>query len=387
MDETATTGTRDAAGERSSAPPTARQIAAQLSGRIVGQREAVAEVAIALAKRLSGVHAGNILMIGSSGMGKTTLMRAVEHYFGERPALQSPAAVAAPAPGERPIVLRLHANVLGREAERGRPGQVVLLGLLEQARTVLGPEATLEQLCERISGGVVFVDEVDKIRSQVEGEPNVAGIRAQESLLTLMENESVPVDLPEWLGSGRVDIDSRQLLFVAGGAFEGLYDAVYDRVTVGADRGALQPVTVVEGTSVREELPFRLRDWLRPEDLFAYGMSPQFLSRYESVVLLDDLRPGDLVQILLEAPDSPYLLARDYFAAYGVDLALSPSAAQRIAEAAARRKRIGARALREIFRQVVRPFEIDPPAAAEGGVLSIDLPEVERAMARPGDTI
>lgn len=356
--------------------PTARQIAQHLGERVVGQQEAVAEVAIALAKRLSGVHSGNVLMIGSSGMGKTTLMRAVEHFF----ATGSEAGGARPAGGSAPVLVRLHANVLGREAERGRPGQVVLLGLLEKAHARAGSEARLEDLCQQIQTGVVFIDEVDKIRSQVEGEPNVAGIRAQESLLTLMENESVPVDLPQWLGGGRVDIDSRGLLFVAGGAFEGLYDSVFDRVTVGEDRGALQPVTVVEGTDVREELPFRLKDWLRAEDLFSYGMSPQFLSRFESVVLLDDLGSQDLVEILLNAPDSPYLLARDYFAAFGVDLAMSPNAIQRIADVASRRKRIGARALREIFRAAVRPFELDPASAADEGVLLIDLPEVERAL-------
>ena len=57
-------------------------------------------------------------------------------------------------------------------------------------------------------------------------------------------------------------------------------------MTIGADKGALQPVTVVEGGRVREELQFELRDWLRNEDLFDYGMSPQFLSRFDAVVML-----------------------------------------------------------------------------------------------------
>ena len=76
--------------------------------------------------------------------------------------------------------------------------------------------------------------------------------RARARLLTLIENESVPLTLPEWAGGETLNVDSSGLLFVCGGAFEGLYDAVYDRVTVGRDRGALQPVTVVEGGEVRE---------------------------------------------------------------------------------------------------------------------------------------
>lgn len=354
-------------------PATPEQIRAYLSERIIGQASAVTEVAIALAKRLAGVHSGNILMIGASGMGKTTVMRSVEYFFAHAPE----ELVGA----RRPLNLRIHANVLGREAERGRSGQLVLHGLLDQARRLVGEDGALDIL--QAAGGVVFVDEVDKIRASVGEDANVTGIRAQESLLTLMENESVVVDSPPWLGDGRLEIDSRRLLFVAGGAFEGLYDAVYDRVTVGEDRGALQPVTVVEDGQVREELPFRLADWLRAEDLFEYGMTPQFLSRFESTVLLEDLAARDLVRILLEAPDSPYLLARSYFAAYGIELVLSPSAAQRIATIASSRKRIGARALREVTRSVLRPYEVDPPSRADNGSILIDEPDVVAAL-EPG---
>src|SRR4029077_2588848 len=155
----------------------------------------------------------------------------------------------------------------------------------------LGPQMPFEVVLQRAASGLVFVDEVDKIRSHVGGQPNVAGIRAQEALLTLIENEAVALDLPDWAGGGRTTVDSSGLLFVCAGAFEGLWDAVYNRVTIGRDRGALQPVTVVEGGKVTERLIFNLRDWLRNEDLFDYGMSPQFLSRFDAIVLLNDLTP------------------------------------------------------------------------------------------------
>ncbi len=188
----------------------------------------------------------------------------------------------------------------------------------------------------------------------------------RKPLLTLIENEAVAVTLPEWAGGGVAEIDSSGLLFVAGGAFEGLYDAVYDRVTVGTDRGALQPVTVVEGGKVRQETPFVLRDWLRAEDLFDYGMSPQFLSRFDAVVLLRDLGPDELVRIFLENRDSGYRQARDYFASQGIELAMSPAAVRRVAEEAARQPRLGARALKEVFRRVIRDYEFDPPPGAIG---------------------
>ncbi|HEX5760857.1 MAG TPA: Clp protease, partial [Thermoanaerobaculia bacterium] len=188
--------------------------------------------------------------------------------------------------------------------------------------------------------------------------------------------------LPAWAGGGPATVDSSGLVFVCAGAFEGLYDAVYDRVTIGRDRGALQPTTVVEGGKVREETIFDLRRWLRNEDLFEYGMSPQFLSRFDAVVLLENLSRDELVRIFLEAPDSAFRQTRAYFESRGVHLALSPSAVRRIAAEAARQPRLGARALKEVFRRVIRDYEYDPSAAAaaNGGVLPIDLAEVEAAL-------
>ena len=329
------------------------------------------EIAVALAKKIAGLRVGNILLIGSSGSGKTTLMRAVEDYLRSDPALAA-----------RSTVVRIHANVLGEEAEQGSPGEKLILRLLDRARLELGHEAPLERLLERASRGLVFVDEVDKIRSFVGDRPNTAGIRAQETLLTLIENEAVQVTLPEWAGGAVTEIDSSGLLFVAAGAFEGLYDAVYDRVTVGADRGALQPVTVVRDGRVHEETPFRLRDWLRPEDLFDYGMSPQFLSRFDAVVLLRDLGPDELVRIFLDNRDSGYRQAREYFASQGIELVMSPAAVRRIAEEAALQPRLGARALKEVFRRVIRDHEFDPERIGAGPTrtLLIDRPEVEQAL-------
>jgi len=353
--------------------PTPVDIARALATRVIGQPAAVREMAVALAKHLSGVSTGNILMIGSSGTGKTTLMRAVEGYLAADPALAG-----------RSTLVRLHANVLAREAERGRPGEAVLGRLLEQAREVGGAAAAREDLLARVARGIVFVDEVDKIRARVGDRPHVAGIRAQEALLTLIENEAVPFVLPEWAGGETVRVDSSGILFVAAGAFEGLYDAVYDRVTIGRDRGALKPVTRVEAGKVREEHTFALRDWLRNEDLFDYGMTPQFLSRFDAVVLLDDLTAEELVQIFLRTPESGYQQSRAYFAGRGIHLALSPAAVRRIAEAAARQPRLGARALRDVFRRVVRDYEFDPEAAPSGadGALLIDAAEVDAALAR-----
>src|SRR5262245_58050301 len=117
------------------APPT---IAGALQQRVIGQSAAVREMSIALAKKLAGLRVGNILMIGSSGTGKTTLMRAVESYLAADPALAA-----------RSTVVRIHANVLGEEAQAGRPGEAVLRRLLDRAREQLGAEVPLPKLMER----------------------------------------------------------------------------------------------------------------------------------------------------------------------------------------------------------------------------------------------
>ncbi|MCB1007405.1 MAG: AAA family ATPase [Acidobacteria bacterium] len=351
------------------AAPSPVEISEALTRRVLGQDDAVREMSIALSKKLAGLMVGNILMIGSSGTGKTTLMRAVEKYLAADPEL-----------AVRSAVVRIHANVLGDEAEAGRPGAAVLRRLLERAREQLGPSAAREAYLERAAHGLVFVDEVDKIRSNVGGQVNVRGIRAQEALLTLIENEAVPLDLPQWLGGETVTVDSSGLLFVCAGAFEGLYDSVFDRVTIGEDKGALQPVTVVEDGKVVERLIFSLRDWLRNEDLFDYGMSPQFLSRFDAVVLLADLGEEELARIFMETPESGFHQTRAFFESRGIKLAISAKAIESISRAAALQPRLGARALREVFRRVVRDLEYEPEKHASGGVFLLDRHHVEAAL-------
>ena len=356
--------------------PSPAQISRALEKRVIGQAEAVREMSVALAKKLGGLRTGNILLVGSSGSGKTTLMQAVEGLLAANPALAS-----------RSTLVRVHANVLGEEAEMGHPGEKLLLRLIERARQQLGPEAPVERLLEQARQGLVFVDEVDKIRAHVGGQSNVSGIRAQEALLTLIENEAVSFRLPAWAGGGEATVDSSGILFVCAGAFEGLYDAVYNRITVGKDRGALRPVTVVDGDRVREELQFDLREWLKNEDLFEYGITPQFLSRFDAVVVLDNLKEDELLQIFVASPDSGLRQSHAYFASQGIRLEMSEPAARRIAAEAARQPRLGARALKEVFRRVIRSYEFDPPNAPglADGRLRIEVADVERALARGRD--
>jgi ATP-dependent Clp protease ATP-binding subunit ClpX len=329
---------------------------------VVGQDDAIREISVALVKHLVGHSAGNILLIGNSGSGKTTLMRAVEQFLAGHPATSDFANV-----------VRINANVLAEE--RQGYGKAVLGRLYANAKRLLGPDATTAQLLRSIEHGIIFVDEVDKIRAAVSGQPNVRGIVAQEAMLTLMENENIEFETEGQL----LPVNSSHVLFVAGGAFEELYDSVLRRATIGQDVAPMKPVVVVSATGeVREELPFHLRDYLKYEDLFRYGMTPQFASRFESIVVLNDLGETDLARIFVEPEGSIFRASREYFHRFGIDLQITRGALLAIAWDAARQKRLGARALREIYRRVIRHLEFEPSAS---GVVTVDEEMVKNAIA------
>src|SRR5881394_4063818 len=153
-----------------------REIFEELRQTVVGQDDAIREISVAIVKHLVGHPAPNILLIGNSGSGKTTLMRAVEQFLTGRAELN-----------EYANVVRMNANVLAEE--HAGYGRAVLGRLFANAKRILGGDAPAERLLGSVEHGVVFIDEVDKIRAQVSGNPNVRGIVAQEALLTLMENE------------------------------------------------------------------------------------------------------------------------------------------------------------------------------------------------------
>src|SRR5437016_1870103 len=341
-----------------------REVFEELRNVVVGQDDAIREISVAVVKHLVGHPAPNMLLIGNSGSGKTTLMRAVEQFLTGRSELN-----------EYANVIRINANVLAEE--HAGYGRAVIGRLFANAKRLLGPDAPIDRLLVSVEHGIVFIDEVDKIRANVGNTPSVRGIVAQETLLTLMENANVEFEVD----GQKYSVNSSGVLFVDGGAFEELYDAVLRRATIGQDVAPMKPVVVVSASGdVREELPFHLRDYLKYDDLFRHGMTPQFVSRFESIVVLNDLAEGDLARIFVEPDASVFRTSRAYFQRFGVDLQITRGALIAIAWDAARQKRLGARALRETFRRVIGDIEFDP---ADSGthVITIDEQMVKRAIA------
>jgi ATP-dependent Clp protease ATP-binding subunit ClpX len=120
-----------------------------------------------------------------------------------------------------------------------------------------------------------------------------------------------------------------------------------------------QAIQTADG-QVRIETRFALVDFLKPEDLFEYGMVPQFMSRFDNVVLLRDLDVRVLKDILLESLDSPFNRSKRYFEVMDISLEMDDLAAAIIAEEAEKNTRTGARALRTTFGRIINRLEFDP---------------------------
>ena len=352
----------------------------ELHRGVLGQDRALRFVAVAIHKHVLGKVSGNILLIGSSGTGKTTIMNNIQRLYDTVPGFEAFRAVTI-----------LNANLLvDSERTEFRPDRM-FSSIEQRARVILGERPSVAALKETMERATVCVDEIDKMSTIVAGKPNPIGVVLQQGLLTLMEGERVPYRLRAFDKDGQerehlVEIDTRKMMFVCGGAFESLYDQVFNRVSRAGsgERIKTEAVKTADG-GVRLESRFSLAEFLKIKDLFEYGMVPQFMARFDKVVVLNDLNTPVLKEILLGSYDSPLARTRRYFESLDVELELDDVAAALIAERASQENRTGARALREVFSEIVNPLEFDPLREAKAGAhgkkhLKIDVERVKRSF-------
>lgn len=326
-----------------------------LKGGVLGQDDALRFVSVAIYKHTTGKVPGNIILIGNSGTGKTTIMNNIQRLYDELPEYVPFRAVAL-----------INANLLVDSDRMEFRPERLLAAVEQRARSVIGHPPTAAELKETMERATICVDEIDKMSSILAGKPNAIGVALQQGILTLMEGERIPIKTHVMMEDGEdkpvaLEIDTKGMMFICGGAFEGLYDQVFSRVTNPSSGESLRSVAVRSADGqVTIEVRFSLADYFKIEDLFTYGMVPQFIARLDNTVLLADLGVNSLKQILLSAFDSPFVRSRRYLAVMGIDLEIEDLAASIVAEQAEKHSRTGARALRTIFSKIINPIEFDP---------------------------
>ena len=329
--------------------PSPRQIVEHLDRSVVGQGRAKRTLAIAVSnhfvRNLDSLDRGsadpvvadpglldvvieksNVLLIGPSGSGKTHLARALAEY------LNVPFVIA-------------DATTLTEAGYVGEDVEGVLHKLLVAANMDV----------EAAQRGVVFLDEIDKLRGgQAHGTKDMR-LGAQHALLKMIEG--TVINVPPSGGFKHpmepgVLIDTTNILFICGGAFGGLEEIVARRL--GRSAFGFEPFTQERRDSQESPLGHVL-----PEDLEKFGLIPELLGRLPVIATLDSLDEDDLVRILKEPKNSPIGQYRKLLKYRNSDVSFTDGAVQEIARIAHDRG-TGARGLRAVIEAVLEPVLFDP---------------------------
>ena len=346
------------AGRRPGRPRrmTPRELKGKLDEHVIGQDIAKRTLSVAVYNHYKRIEAeeylhayddvelekSNILLLGPSGTGKTLLARTLAKI------LDVPFSIA-------------DATALTEAGYVGEDVESILANLLQAA----------DYDVERAERGIIYVDEVDKLSRRGDNASitrDVSGEGVQQALLKMLEGTVAGVPPkggrkhPE---QSLVQFDTRNVLFICGGAFDGLAPQIARRMSRGqigfAAAGDARQVDAADPTVFRHA---------EPDDLLRYGLIPELIGRLPVMTALDALTPPDLRRILTEPKNALVRQYQKLFAMDGVDLVLDDGALDAVVDRAVRLK-TGARGLRSVLEEAMLDLMFEAPEDRAGQVCRI----------------